>query len=91
MDVLRDLIPVGWRATVSHYRCEDYAHLPTVAILLDAIEPPMRDPGIVQFDMRRLRSLASGIAKDEPLASIEVSILAGSDAPQYRAYTTGSS
>jgi hypothetical protein len=86
MDGLRDLIPVGWRATVPHYRCKDYVDLPTVLVLFDAIEPPRRDPGIMQFDMRRLRSLADGIIKGEPIPPIEVSILARSDAHRYRVH-----
>jgi len=84
MDDLRDLIPAGWRAPSAHYLCKPYAHLQTIVLSLDTIEPPRRDQGIAHFDMRRLRSLADGIVKGEPILPIEVSVPARSDAYRYR-------
>jgi hypothetical protein len=84
IDSLRDLISVEWRAPSLHYVCKDYADLPTVLVLLAAIEPPRRDKGVADFDVTRLRRLAYGIANGMPIPPIEVGVPLRSDAYQYR-------
>lgn len=84
MEQLQDLIPAQWRASSAHYAVHDYRDLPTVLIPLDAIEPPLRDPGSREFDLPRLRSLASGIVKGERILPIEIGAPARDIAYQYR-------
>ena len=84
MELLRNLIPADWRPSSAHYAVKDYADLPTVLVSLDAIDPPRRDPGIREFDLPRLRRLASGIVKGERIQPIEVGAPAKDNAYQYR-------
>ena len=81
---LSDLIPPKWRPSSTHYAVKAYADLPTVLISLGAIEPPLRDPGIREFDLPRLRSLASGIVKGDLILPIEISARPKDPAYQYR-------
>jgi hypothetical protein len=81
---LLDLIPSQWRAPSSHYAVLDYADLPTILVSLDIIEPPMRDPGIHDFDLPRLRSLASGIVNGGHVYPIEIGTPARGVGYQYR-------
>jgi|ERR1700722_8054959 len=84
VDELLDLIPVGWRAPFAHYLCAPYVDLPTIFVSLAVIEPSRRDQGTRDFDIPRLRSLAEGIVKSNPIPPIEISSPARNDSYQYR-------
>jgi hypothetical protein len=84
MKQLQDLIPVHWRPSSTHYAAKDYADLPTVIVSLDAIEPPLRDPGVQEFDLTRLRRIAGWIVEAIPIQPIEIGTPAKDPSYQYR-------
>jgi hypothetical protein len=73
-DWLTDIVPIEWRPRTTHFA---FAGPPDEIVLVMnfvLLKPPVRDPGISYFDRDRLRSLATGLVRGDPVPPIHVEL-----------------